>query len=99
VNIPPYPNAVYRSWATFLKNQFGYLNPKAIKGNVKRALNWIEQNAPDREFTVVEITEALGGYRHLWIKTLNRLFDLGYIEIAEVSKGHHDPNKWKLTSE
>ena len=100
VNIPPYPNAVYRSWTTFLKTEFGYVNPKAIKkGNVKRALEWIEQNAPDREFTAVELTEALGGYKHLWNYTLSRLSELGFIELSEVSKGQHDANKWKLTKE
>ncbi len=99
VNITPYPTAVYRSWTTFLKTEFGYVNPNTIKGNVRKALEWIEQNASDREFTVIELTEALGGYRHLWKYTLHRLNELGYIEIAEVSKGHHDANKWKLTRE
>jgi len=97
VNIPPFPNTVYRSWTTFLKNEFGYINPKTIKGNVKKALEWIEQNASDREFTVTELTEALGGYLHLWKYTLNRLSELGLIELSEVSKGQHDANKWKLT--
>jgi hypothetical protein len=99
VNIIPYPNAVYRSWITFLKTEFGYVNPKTIKGNVRKALEWIEQNAPDREFTAVELTEALGGYKHLWNYTLNRLSELGLIELSEVSKGQHDANKWKLTKE
>jgi hypothetical protein len=97
VNITPYPTAVYRSWTTFLKKEFGYVNPKTIKGNVRKALEWIERNANDREFTAVELTEALWGYRHLWIKSLNRLSELGFIELSEVSRGQHDANKWKLT--
>ena len=107
VNIPPYPNAVYRSWTTFLKKEFGYVNPKAIKGNVKKALEWIEENAPNRhedlplsvkrEFTVVELAEALGGYRHLWIKTLHRLSELGVTEQVNKGNGRGNPSTWKLT--
>jgi len=97
VNIPPYPNAVYRSWATFLKKEFGYLNPKAIKGNTKKALAWIEENASDRVFTVVELTERLGGYRHLWKKTLHRLSELGAIEQVNKGNGRGNPSTWKLT--
>jgi hypothetical protein len=96
VNIPPYPNAVYRSWATFLKKEFGYVNPKVIKGNVKRALEWIEQNANAREFTVVELTEALEGYRHLWIYALNRLSELGYIKQTEQGSGRTHLTKWRI---
>ncbi|MFQ5674683.1 MAG: CHC2 zinc finger domain-containing protein [bacterium] len=91
VNITPYPNAVYKSWVTFLRQEFGYVNPKAVKGNVRKALNWIEENAQDREFTVVELTEALGGYRHLWIKSLNRLVDLGMIEQVTAGGGRGNP--------
>ena len=98
VNIIPYPSAVYRSWATFLKKEFGYVNPKSVKGNARKALEWIEEHASDREFTVVEVTEALSGYRHLWIKSLNRLSELGMIELSEASRGQHDANKWKLTN-
>jgi hypothetical protein len=97
VNIPPYPNAVYRSWATFLKKEFGYLNPKSVKGNVKRALSWIEENANAREFTAVEITEALGGYLHLWKYTLHRLSELGIIEQVSEGSGRGNPTTWKLT--
>jgi len=98
VNIPPYPNAVYRSWTTFLKTEFGFVNPKTIKGNVRKALEWVEQNASDREFTVTELTEAWGGYRHLWIKTLNRLFELGLIEKAtQGSQGRGKTTAWILT--
>jgi len=97
VNITPYPTAVYRSWTTFLKDEFGYVNPKSIKGNVRKALEWIEQNASDREFTAVELTEALGGYLHLWKKSLNRLLELGIIEkVTEGSRGGN-PTTWKLT--
>jgi len=99
VNITPYPTAVYRSWTTFLKKEFGYVNPKSVKGNVRKALEWIEKKAQQREFTTVELTEALGGYRHLWNYTLNRLSELGFIELSEVSRGQHDPGKWKLTKE
>ena len=97
VNITPYPNAVYRSWTTFLRSEFDYVNPKSVKGNVRKALEWIEQNASNREFTVVELTETLGGYLHLWKYALNRLSELGLIELSEVGKGQHDANKWKLT--
>ena len=96
-NIAPYPNAVYRSWTTFLKKEFGYVNPKSIKGNVKKALEWIEEHAPDREFTVVEVTEALGGYRHLWKDTLHRLSGLGLIEKVSEGSGRGLPTTWKLT--
>jgi hypothetical protein len=97
VNITPYPNAVYKSWVTFLRQEFGYVNPKAVKGNVRKALNWIEENAQDREFTVVELTEALGGYRHLWIKSLNRLAELGMIEQVTAGGGRGNPATWKKT--
>jgi len=99
VNIPPYPNAVHRSWITFLKAEFGYVNPKAVKGNVRKALEWIEKNASTREFTVVELTEALGGYRHLWIKTLNRLQDLGFVEVVFDGNGRGNPSRWKSCHE
>ena len=97
VNITPYPNAVYRSWLTFLRQEFGYIDPKAIKGNVRKALEWIEQNASDREFTVMELTEALGGYRHLWKKTLHRLSELGIVEQATAGGGRGNPATWRLT--
>jgi len=97
VNIPPYPNAVYRSWATFLKKEFGYVNPKSVKGNVKTALQWIEENAPGREFTVVELTEALGGYKQLQQKALHRLSELGIIEKVVEGGGRKNPTIWKLT--
>jgi hypothetical protein len=98
VNITPYPNAVYRSWITFLRSEFGYVNPKTIKGNVKKALEWIENNAPNREFTVVELTEALGGYLHLWKKMLNRLLELGMIEKVSEGRSRVCPTTWKLTN-
>ena len=98
VNIPPFPNAVYRSWTTFLKSEFGYVNPKAVKGNVRKALNWIEENAQDKEFTLAELTEALGGYKHLWEYALNRLLELGIIEkVNEGSQGRGNVTTWKLT--
>jgi len=98
VNITPYPNAVYKSWVTFLRSEFSYVNPKAVKGNVRKALEWIEQNAPDREFTVIELTETLGGYKHLWEYALNRLLVLGIIEkITEGGRGRGNAATWKLT--
>jgi len=97
VNITPYPKAVYRSWTTFLKNEFGYVNPKSIKGNVRKALEWIEKNAPDREFTITELTEALGGYKHLWEYALNRLFELGMIEKVSEGRRGGDPTMWKIS--
>ena len=96
VNIPPYPTTVYRSWTTFLKTEFGYVNPKTIKGNVKKALEWIEQNASDQEFTAVELTEALGGYLHLWKYALQRLFELGMIEKVSEGKRGGDPAMWRI---
>ena len=97
VNITPYPTAVYRSWATFLKNEFGYTDPKTIKGNVRKALEWIEQNASDQEFTAVELTEALGGYLHLWKYALQRLSELGIIEKVSEGKRGGDPAMWELS--
>jgi len=98
VNIPPYPNAVYRSWTTFLRTEFGYVNPKTIKGNVRKTLEWIEQNAPDREFTATEIAKALGGYKHLWEYALNRLLELGIIDkVTEGSRGRGNAATWKMT--
>ncbi|MBC8229846.1 hypothetical protein H8E77_09890 [bacterium] len=97
VNITPYPNAVYRSWVTFLRQEFGYVDPRAIKGNVRKALEWIEQNASDRDFTVMELIEALGGYRHLWKKTLHRLSELGIVEQATAGGGRGNPATWRLT--
>jgi hypothetical protein len=97
VNITPYPNAVYKSWVTFLRKEFGYVNPSAVKGNVRKALNWIEENAPDREFTVIELTEALGSYVHLWHYALNQLFELGMIEKVNEGKRGGNPTTWKLS--
>jgi hypothetical protein len=99
VNILPYPNAVYRSWTTLLKKEFGYVNPKSIKGNVKKALEWIEENAPEREFTVVELTKALGGYKQLNQDTLRRLAKLGLIEKVSEGGGRGLPVRWKLTKQ
>jgi hypothetical protein len=96
VNILPYPNAVYRSWTTFLKTEFGYMNPKTIKGNVRKALEWIEKNTPDREFTVTELAEALGGYKQLLQKVLHRLSELGIIEKVVEGGGRGNPTTWKL---
>ena len=97
VNITPYPTAVYRSWTTFLKDEFGYVNPKSIKGNVRKALEWIEQNASDREFTAVELTQAKGGYLHLWKYALQRLSELGITEKVSEGKRGGDPAMWKLS--
>ena len=97
VNITPYPNAVYKSWVTFLRSEFGYVNPKSIKGNVRKALEWIEENASNREFTVVELTEALGGYLHLWKYALQRLSELGIIEKVNEGKRGGAAARWKIS--
>lgn len=97
VNILPYPNAVYKSWVTFLRKEFGYVDPKAIKGNVRKALEWIEQNASDQEFTAGELTEAFGSYLHLWKKSLNRLLELGMIEKVIEGRRGGNPTMWKLS--
>jgi hypothetical protein len=100
VNIKPYPDAVYKSWQTMLKNEFGYTKPKELKGKAKQVYEWLVKNASDREFTAQALVDALGGYRSHHVRILSRLEAMGYVKKTKKGQqGRGNTSAWILASE
>ncbi len=93
VNIKPYPNAVYKSWQTMFKKEFGYAE---LKGKAKQVYEWLVANASVGEFTVKELVAALGGYRQNHLRILQQLEAMGYIKITKKGQRGGSETAWML---
>jgi len=93
VNIKPYPDAVYKSWQTMFKNEFGYAE---LKGKAKETYEWLVENASGREFTVKELITTLGGYRRSYQRILQQLETMGYIKKTKEGQGRGDESEWNV---
>jgi len=94
VNIKPYPDEVYKSWQTMLKNEFGYAQ---LKGKAKETYEWLVENASGREFTVKELVAELGGYRPNHLRIIRQLETMGYIKVAKKGQRGGTETAWILT--
>jgi hypothetical protein len=97
VNIKPYADAVYKSWNMMLKNEFGYVKPKELKGKAQQVYAWLVENARGREFVTQEIVEALGGYRRNHNRTLKQLETMGYVKMTKKGQRGGSEATWILT--
>lgn len=86
VNVEPYADQVYKSWASLLKGEFGYAE---ISGKMAEVLNWITENTkPGDEFTTRVICEAVGGYVHdINKRYMSQLQEAGHIKNTASGKG------------
>ena len=98
VNIRPYPDEVYKSWQTMLKEEFGYIKPKELKGKAKETYEWLVENARGREFTAQELVDGLGGYKRNYWRTLRQLETMGCVkETKKGQQGRGNTSVWMLT--
>jgi hypothetical protein len=94
VNIKPYPNAVYKSWQTMFREEFGYTE---LKGKSLHTYKWLAENTRGREFTVKELVSALGGYRRSYQRILQHLEAFKYIRKTKEGQGRGDESAWQLS--
>jgi hypothetical protein len=96
VNIKPYADAVYRSWGSMLKSEFGYVKPKELKGKALEVHEWLGENMSGQEFTVKELMTALGGYRRSYQRILQQLETVGCVKITKKGQRGGSETAWIL---
>ena len=96
VNIKPYADAVYKSWGSMLKSEFGYVKPKELKGKARQIHGWLVENMNGQEFTVKELIGVLGGYRRSYQRILQQLETMGYAKITKKGQRGGDEARWIL---
>ena len=92
VNVPPYPNRVYKSWGTMFRTEFGHAE---ITGKMAQVLEWIQDNVQQgQEFTTKQVADGIGGYvENINRRYMCRLAELKYIENA--AQGRGTETRWK----
>jgi hypothetical protein len=94
VNVEPYPDRVYKSWASLLKCEFNHVQ---ISGKMAEVLNWITENTkPGDEFTTRQIRDTVGGY--VWEinkRYMTKLEQAGHICNLVSGPGRGRATKWK----
>jgi len=92
VNVSPYPDRIYKSWATMFKAEF---NHAEITGKLADVLEWIQEHVDQgQEFTTKQVADSIGGY----VQNINRRY-MGQLEgleyIENVAKGRGTETRWK----